>query len=62
MRVATEENLSPVMPKGNRVEVLGGEKPGKLMVESSLSRQRRAPCKTNKETPDEAAEAAALTY
>ena len=33
-----------------------------LMVESSPSRQRRRPCKTNKEMSDEAADAAALTY
>ena len=32
------------------------------MVESSPSRQRRPPCKTNKEMSDEAAVAAALTY
>ena len=32
------------------------------MVESSPSRQRRPPCKTNKEMSDEAADAAALTY
>ena len=32
------------------------------MVESSPSRQRRPPCKTNKENSDEAVDAAALTY
>ena len=32
------------------------------MVECSLSRQRRPPCKTNKEMTDEAADAAAHTY
>ena len=32
------------------------------MVESSPSRQRRPPCKTNKGMSDEAADAAALTY
>ena len=32
------------------------------MIESSPSRQRRPPCKTNKEVSDEAADAAALTY
>ena len=32
------------------------------MVESSHSRQRRQPCKTNQEMSDEAADAAALTY
>ena len=32
------------------------------MVESTPSRQRRPPCKTNKEESDEAADAAALTY
>ena len=66
MRAATEGSLPPVMPKGNLVEVLGREvrqgSPGELMVESSPSRQRRPPCKTNKEKSDEAAEAAALTY
>ena len=66
MRAATEGNLPPVMPRGNRVEVLGREvregSPGELMVESSLSRQRRPPCQTNKEMSDEAANAAALTY
>ena len=54
------------MPQGNLVEVLGREvrqgSPGELMVESSPSRQRRPPCKTNKEKSDEAADAAALTY
>ena len=66
MRAATEENLPPVMPKGNLVEVLGREvrqgSPGELMVDSSPSRQRRPPCKTNKEMSDEAADAAAHTY
>ena len=66
MRAATEGNLPPVMPQGNLVEVLGREvrqgSPGELMVESSPSRQRRPPCKTNKEMSDEAADAAALTY
>ena len=66
MRAATEGNLPPVMPQGNLVEVLGREvrqgSPGKLMVESSPSRQRRPPCKTNKGMSDEAADAAALTY
>ena len=32
------------------------------MVESTPSRQRRPPCKTNKEKSDEDADAAALTY
>ena len=32
------------------------------MVESSPSRQRRPPCKTNKEMADEAADTAALVY
>ena len=54
------------MPQGNLVEVLGREvrqgSPGELMVETSPSRQRRPPCKTNKEMSDEAADAAALTY
>ena len=54
------------MPQGNLVEVLGREvrqgSAGELMVESSPSRQRRPPCKTNKEMLDEAADAAALTY
>ena len=66
MRAATEGSLTPVMPQGNLVEVLGREvrqeSPGELMVESSPSRQRRPPCKTNKEMSDEAADAAALTY
>ena len=54
------------MPQGNLVEVfvreVGQGSPGDLMVESTPSRQRRPPCKTNKEKSDEAAEAAALTY
>ena len=54
------------MPQGNLVEVLGREvrqwSPGELMVESSPSRQRLPPCKTNKGMSDEAADAAALTY
>ena len=66
MRAATEGSLPPVMPQGNLVEVLGREvrqgSPGELMVESTPSRQRRPPCKTNKEMTDEAADAAALTY
>ena len=66
MRAATEGNLAPVMPQGNLVEALGREvrqgSPGELMVESSPSRQRRPPCKTNKEMSDDAADAAALTY
>ena len=66
MRAATEGSLPPVMPQGNLVEVLGREVrqglPGELIVESSPSRQRRPPCKTNKEMSDEAADAAALTY
>ena len=66
MRAATEGSLPPVMPQGNLVEVLGREvrqgSPGQLMVESSPSRQRRPPCKTNKEMSDQAADAAALTY
>ena len=66
MRAATEGNLPPVMPRGNLVEVLGREvrqeSPGKLMVESCPSRQRRPPCKRNKEMSDEAADAAAVTY
>ena len=66
MRAATEGSLPPVMPQGNLVEVLGREvrqgSPGELMVESSPSRQRRPPCKTNKGMSDEAADAAALTY
>ena len=66
MRAATEGNLPPVMPQGNLVEVLSREvrqgSPGEPMVESSHSRQRRPPCKTNKGMSDEAADAAALTY
>ena len=66
MRAATEGSLPLVMPQGNIVEVLGREvrqgSPGELMVESTPSRQRRPPCKTNKEESDEAADAAALTY
>ena len=66
MRAATEGSLPPVMPQGNLVEVLGREgrqgSPGELMVESTPSRQRRPPCKTNKEESDVAADAAALTY
>ena len=66
LRSATEGSLPPVMPQGNLVEVLGREvrqgSPGELMVESTPSRQRRPPCKTNKEKSDEAADAAALTY
>ena len=66
MKSATEGSLPPVMPQGNLVEVLGREmrqgSPGELMVESSPSRQRRPPFKTNKEMSDEAADAAALTY
>ena len=54
------------MPQGNLVEVLGREVrhglPGELMVESSPSRQRRPPFKTNEEMSDQAADAAALTY
>ena len=65
MRAATEGSLPPVMPQGNLVEVLGREvrqgSPGGLMVESSPSRHRRTPCKTNKEMSDETADAAALT-
>ena len=65
MRAATEGSLPPVRPQGNLVEVLGREvrqgSPGELMVESTPSRQRRPPCKTNKEKSDEAADAAALT-
>ena len=45
------------MPQGNLVEVLGREVRqglrGELMVESSPSRQRRPPCKTNKEMSEE---------
>ena len=66
MRAATEGSLPPVMPQGNLVEVLGREvrqgSPGELMVESTPSRQRRPPCKTNKEESDEAADASAPTY
>ena len=66
MRAATQGSLPPVMPQGNLVEVLGREvrqgSPGELMPESSPSRQRRPPCKTNKEMSDEAADAAAHTY
>ena len=66
MKAATEGSLPPVMPQGNLIEVLGREvrqgSPGELMVESTPSRQRRPPCKTNKEESDEAADAAALTY
>ena len=66
MRAATEGSLPPVMPQGNLVEVLGREvrqgPPGELMVESTPSRQRRPPCKKNKEMSDEAADAATLTY
>ena len=66
MRAATEGSLPPVMPRGSLVQVLGREvrqgSPGELMVESTPSRQRRPPCKTNNEESDEAAEAAALTY
>ena len=66
MRAATEGSLPPVMPQGNLVEVLGREvrqgSPGELMVESTPSRQRRPPCKTNKEESHKAADAAALTY
>ena len=66
MRAATEGSLPPVMPQGKLVEALGREvrqeSRGELMVESTPSRQRRPPCKTNKEMPDEAADAAALTY
>ena len=66
MRAATEGSLPPVIPEGNLVEGLGREvrqgSPGELMVESSPFRQRRQPCKTNKEMSDEAADAATLTY
>ena len=66
MRAATEGSLPPVMPQGNLVEVLGREvrqgSPGELMVGSTPSRQRRPPCKPNKEMSDAAADAAALTY
>ena len=58
--------MLPVMPQGNLVEVLGRGvrkgSPGELMVESSPSRGRRPPCKTNKRMSDEAVDAAALTY
>ena len=54
------------MPQGNLVEVLRREvrqgSPAQLMVASSPLRQRRQPCNTNKGMPDEAADAAALTY
>ena len=57
MRAATEGSLPPVIPQGNLVEVLGREvrqgSPGELMVESTPSRQRRPPCKTDKEESDE---------
>ena len=66
MRAAAEGSLPPVMPQGNLVEVLGREvrqgSPGELKVGSTPSRQRRPPCKTNKEKSDEAADAAALSY
>ena len=66
MRAATEGSLPLVMPQGNLVEVLRREvrqgSPGELMVESSSSRKRRPPLKTNKEMSDEAADTAALTY
>ena len=66
MRAATVGSLPPVMPQGKLVELLGREvrqgSPRDLMVESSPSRQRRRPCKTNKEMSDEAADAAASTY
>ena len=66
MRAAREGNLQPATPQGNLVEFLGREArqglPGELRVESRLSRQRRPPCETNKETSDEAADAAAHTY
>ena len=66
MKAATEGSLPPVMPQGNLVEVLSREVrqgwPGELMVESTPSRQRRPPCKTNREESDEGADAAALTY
>ena len=54
------------MPQGNPVEAPSREArqglPGEVMVESSPSRQRRPPCKTNKGMSDEAADAAALIY
>ena len=66
VRAATEQNVPPVMPRGNLVEVLNDEvrqrSPGELMVETSPSHQRRPPCKTNREMTDEAADAAGLTY
>ena len=66
VRAATAGSLPPVMPQRKLVEVLGNEvrqgSPGELMVESTPSRQRRPPCKTNKEVSDQAADAAALTY
>ena len=66
MRAATEGNLQPVMPQGSLVKVLGREvrqgSPGELMVESSPSRQRGPPCKTNKQMSDEAADVASLAY
>ena len=55
MKAATEGSLSPVMPEGNLVEVLGRQvrqgSPVECMTESSPFRQRRPPCKTNKESP-----------
>ena len=66
MRAATEGSLPPVMPQVNLVGVLRREvrqgSPGEQMVESSPSRQRRPPCKTNKKMSDDALDAAALTY
>ena len=66
MRAATEGNPPPVISQGNPVKALSREvryvSPGELMVESSPSRQRPPPCKTNKEMTDETADAAALTY
>ena len=66
MTAATTGNLPPIMPQGNLLEVLGREvrkgSPGELMVESSPSRQRRPPCKTNKGMSDEAVDPAAHTY
>ena len=54
------------MPQGNLAEFLRREvrqgSPGELMMETSPSRQRRPPCKTNRGMSDEAADAAALTY
>ena len=65
MRAATKGNLPPVMPQGNLVDVAGREvrqgSPGELMVESSSSRHRRPPFKTNREMSDEAADATART-